>query len=104
VLLDECLPQRLGRELTGHEVRTVQQVGWAGVSNGELLRRAAADFDVFVTVDRNLTFQQSLSNLEVAVVVLVAVSNDIDALRPLMPRVMQALVTLRKGEVIRVGG
>jgi hypothetical protein len=83
-------------------VRTVQEAGWSGLSNGALLARAVPDFDVFVTVDRNLTFQQNVAGLE-AVVVLAAVSNDIEALRPLMPDVRSLLPTLRKGQVVRVG-
>ena len=54
ILLDECVPARLSRLLSQHEVITAQKAGWAGIKNGELLRRAAADFDAFVTVDRNL--------------------------------------------------
>ena len=82
---------------------TVSEAGWAGVSNGTLLRRAAAAFDVFVTVDRNLSFQQNLSDLRIAVVVLVAVSNEFEALQPLMPEVLKRLPSLRRGRVIRVG-
>ncbi len=103
VLLDECLPRRLRRELPGHEVRTVGEAGWAGVSNGTLLRRAAEAFDVFVTVDRNLTFQQNLSDLRIAVVVLVAISNEFESLKPLMPEVLRLLPSLRRGRVVRLG-
>lgn len=64
VLLDEQLPRHLARELTGHTVRTVQQEGWAGFKNGELLQRAAdGGFDVFLTADQNLQFQQNLAGL-----------------------------------------
>ena len=84
-------------------MRTVQEAGWAGLSNAARLARAVFDFDVFVTVDRNLTFQQNVAGLELAVVVLVAVSNDIDTLRPLMPEVRSLLPTLRRGQVVRVG-
>jgi Domain of unknown function (DUF5615) len=74
VLLDEQLPRPLARELAGHDVRTVQQEGWAGLKNGELLRRAVADdFEVFVTSDQNLEFQQNLANVRIGVVVLIAV-------------------------------
>jgi len=103
VLLDECLPRRLRRELPGHEIATVSEAGWAGVSNGTLLRRATDAFDVFVTVDRNLTFQQNLSDLRIAVLVLVAVSNEFEALKPLMPVVLKLLPSLRRGQVVRVG-
>jgi predicted nuclease of predicted toxin-antitoxin system len=104
VLLDECLPRRLRRELPGHEVLTVAEAGWAGFSNGELLRRAAQTFDVFVTVDRNLAFQQNLPTLPIAVVVLTAVSNEFEQLQPLMPEVLALLPGLAAGQLIRVGG
>ena len=58
ILLDECLPKRLKRDLTGHTARTVPEMGWAGKENGELLALATGQFDVFLTVDRNLSFQQ----------------------------------------------
>jgi hypothetical protein len=103
VLLDECLPKRLRRELPGHEVLTVAEAGWAGFSNGDLLRRAAQAFDVFVTTDRNLAFQQNLSTLRVAVIVLVAVSNEFEALQPLMPEVLTLLPRLAAGQLVRVG-
>jgi predicted nuclease of predicted toxin-antitoxin system len=75
VLLDEQLPRHLARDLTGHQVRTVQQEGWAGLTNGELLQRAAdSAFDVFVTADQNLEFQQNLTRARLGVVVLVAPS------------------------------
>ena len=103
VLLDECLPRRLRRALPHHEVRTVQELGWAGTKNGALLRRAAAEgFEVFVTVDRNLEFQQHVPGLGVAVVALHARSNDIADLEPLMPAVLALLPTLTPGQVVRV--
>jgi len=78
VLLDECLPRRLKRELPGHDVRTAPEMGWASKRNGELLRLAEREFDVFLTVDRNLQQEQNLAS------VLVARSNRLDDLRPLM--------------------
>lgn len=79
------------------------EAGWAGISNGALLRRAAESFDVFVTVDRNLTHQQNLLELRLGVVVLVAISNEFEVLRPLMPEVLALLPALRRGRVVRVG-
>lgn len=102
VLLDECLDRRLARDLDGHDVVTVPQAGWAGVKNGELLRLAQAQFDVFVTVDRNLSFQQHLSQFSIAVIVLQAATNRLDDLRPLVPQLQQVLVTAPKGQVIWV--
>lgn len=102
ILLDECLPKRLKRELANYEVRTVPEVGWAGTKNGELLRLAETQFDVFLTVDQNIEFQQSVPAFELAIVVLVAHSNDIDDLRPLMPQVREMLSKVKAGEIIHV--
>jgi len=77
VLLDECVPKRVRQELPGHAVKTVVEMGWSGVKNGELLRRAAVDFDCFLTVDRNLQFQQNVVGLKIGVVVVHAQGNDI---------------------------
>ena len=66
VLLDECLPRRLKRELVGHDVRTAPEMGWASKTNGELLALASAEFDVFLTSDRNLSRQQNLSAFDIA--------------------------------------
>ena len=102
VLLDECLPRRLKRELVGHDVRTAPEMGWASKANGELLALASVDFDVFLTSDRNLSHQQNLSTFDIAVIVLIAASNRIDDLRPLVPRVLEALTTVRPGTVTAV--
>ena len=105
VLLDEQLPRRLARQLAGHYVRTTQQEGWAGLRNGALLARAeAAGFEVFMTADQNLQFQQSLAGSALIVVVLVARSIKIDALLPLIPSIEDALRSAQPGEVCRVGG
>jgi hypothetical protein len=69
VLLDECVPKRRRAELTGHAVRTVAEMGWSGIKNGQLLQRAATEFDCFLTVDRNLQFQQRIDALPLAVLV-----------------------------------
>jgi hypothetical protein len=63
VLLDECVPRALRKELPGHEVKTVAEAGWAGVRNGELLQLAAKQFDLLLTVDRNLEYQRTLQAL-----------------------------------------
>ena len=103
VLLDECLPRHLKRSLEGHEVRTVPEAGWASKENGELLALAALSFDVFVTVDRNLTFQQSPKHLEIGVIVLMARGNRLLDLLPLVPRLREAVETVDRGEVVRLG-
>ena len=104
VVLDECLPKRLSRELPGHEVRTVQQMGWSGISNGKLLSLIRGQFNAFITVDSNLAYQQNLSTLPVAVVVLRAPSNKIEDLRPLLPRLLATLDVLKPCELRVVGG
>ena len=105
VLLDEQLPRRLARELAGHDVRTVQQQGWAGLKNGDLLQRAAdAGFEVFLTADQNLQFQQNLARARLSVVVLVAPSNSLQDLLPLVAPALEAISGSQAGEVVRVGG
>jgi len=69
ILLDECIDQRLAKVITGHTVSTVHQMGWSGIKNGSLLSLAENDFDIFITVDRNLAFQQSILKFNLAVLV-----------------------------------
>lgn len=85
LLLDESVPRRFRLSLPNHKVRTVVDMGWAGVKNGKLLALAANEFDAFLTVDKNLTYQQNLITLPIAVIVLDAVSNELPALLPLVP-------------------
>ena len=102
LLLDECISKRLAREFPGHHVRTVQQSGWSALKNGRLLSLAQAEFDVFVTLDQNLEYQQHVAGFDIAVLVLVSRSNNIDDLRPLRPRARALLSDLRPGLVVRV--
>ena len=102
ILLDECIDRRLATEIEGHEVVTVPQAGWAGIQNGELLRLAQAQFDVFVTVDRNLSFQQHLPQFTIAVIVLQAPTNRLKDLRPLVSQLQRKLSDAPKGQVTGV--
>ena len=103
VLLDEQLPRQLARELIGHEARTVQQQGWAGLKNGELLRRAAeAGYEVFITADQNLEFQQNLAHSGLFVLVLVAPSNALEDLLPLVPGILTEMPNAQAGKVVQV--
>jgi hypothetical protein len=102
VLLDECVPRRLRRELPEHDVRTVNEMGWSGIKNGPLLQRAAQEFDVFLTVDQGIEYQQNPFGLAVVIIVMVAKSNDIDDLRPLMPRVRETLDNAYPGTIVKV--
>jgi hypothetical protein len=103
VLLDENLPVGLVHHLVGHEAMTVAALGWAGVTNGELLRRASGRFDAFLTMDRNLASQQRLGSLSFGIVLLAAQSNRLTDLESLVPEVLHALDTLQPGTVVRVG-
>jgi hypothetical protein len=103
VLLDECVPKRLRTELTAHAVRTVAEMGWSGIRNGQLLQKAAADFDCFLTVDRNLQFQQRIDTLPLAVLVVQAPDNRLETLRPVMAEVREALVSIGPHELKIVG-
>jgi predicted nuclease of predicted toxin-antitoxin system len=103
ILLDESLPVEVRSELSGHDVRTVREQGWSGLTNGELLERAADPFDVLLTADRNLQYQQNLNRLPVAVVVLTARTNRIEDLRPLTPRVLEVLSSLQPRTLAIVG-
>lgn len=103
VLLDEQLPRQLALYLTGHAVRTVQQERWAGLKNGELLRQAeAAGFELFVTADQNLEFQQNLRTVSLRIVVLEAASNALEDLLPLVPSALATMASVQPGQVIRV--
>lgn len=104
ILLDESLPRKLAQELAGHDVRTVQQVGWAGLKNGELLRQASAKFDALVTGDQNVEYQQNPTRLPISVVVLVAVDNRIETLRFLVPELLEVLARVGPAQFVHVGG
>jgi hypothetical protein len=104
VLLDECVPRPLKRELAGFDVVHVTELGWAGRRNGILLASMReAGFDTLVTVDRNLQFQQNIPAAGMIVVVLYARTNRIPDLRPLMPAVRDILATAKAGTVYRAG-
>ena len=102
LLLDESVPSRLRRSLTDHSVRTVVESGWSGVKNGKLLALAATEFDAFITVDKNLPFQQNLATLPIALVVLDALSNELPALQPLVPALLRELSVLRPRSYVLV--
>jgi len=103
ILLDEDVPRRLAPLLVGHAVATVPQAGWSGVKNGKLLALAGAHFDVFLTMDRNLEFQQNLARLPVAVLVVVAVANRMEHIVPLLPDILTALAELPTRTLRKVG-
>jgi predicted nuclease of predicted toxin-antitoxin system len=97
------VPVKLRRELTGFNVRAVREYGWASKLDSELLRAANAEFDILITVDQNLVHQQNLSGFRLALVVLVAYSNNIRELRKLVPDLLGVLGSIQPGEVVHVG-
>ena len=103
MLLDECVDRRLAGDIRGHDVKTVPEVGWAALKNGELPARAEREFEVFVTVDRRLPFQQDLPRFSIAVIVLRVRSNRVTDLRGLIPQLLAALPVAKRGEVTWVG-
>lgn len=98
ILLDECIDRRLALDLTNFEIKTVPQAGWAGVKNGNLMKLAEAEFDVFITVDRNLSFQQNIPKFNIAVLVICSKSNRLEDLQPFAPQIIRILPKLEKGE------
>ena len=104
VLLDENLPHDLRHLLSGHDVYTVVFKGWSGLENGNLLKAAAGDqFDVMLTKDSGIEFQQYLPTLPIAVIVIRAPTNKIDDVRPLLPNIVAALASLQPKTLVRVG-
>jgi predicted nuclease of predicted toxin-antitoxin system len=102
VLLDECVDWRLMRDLTGHDVKSARQMGWSEVKNGQLLKLAASEFDVFVTVDKNLSYQNKVIALPLAVLVLHGRSSKLQDLRALMPQLLSAIETTTKGNIVDI--
>jgi predicted nuclease of predicted toxin-antitoxin system len=104
VLLDENLPHSLRRLFEDSiEVITVGYKGWQGKTNGELLHMAANEFDVFITMDGSIPYQQNLETIQISIILLKAYSNRDEDLAPLIPQVNSILKTLKKGEVVSVG-
>src|SRR5437870_13673552 len=101
VLFDECVPRRLKSHFTGHDIRTVPEMGWSGIKNGQLLKLMAGQgFEVLLTVDQNLKYQQNLPNVGVGILILIAVSNRLADLAPLAPSAMRALNSITPGSVL----
>ena len=102
ILIDECLPKKLKQELDEHEVSTVPEMGWAGKKNGELLNLMDTVFDVFITIDSNMFYQQNLDDYDIAFILLRASSNRLNDLVPLMANVQKRLNTIQSGDVITI--
>jgi hypothetical protein len=103
VFLDECIDWRLARDIVGHDVKTARQMGWTTIQNGALLTLASQHFDAFVTLDRNLSFQQNLGSFSIAVVVLNAKTSRLTDLKPLIPNLLAAIESAPSGAVKFIG-
>jgi hypothetical protein len=104
LLLDECVPRPLRRELVGHDVWHVVDMGWSSKRNGELLRLMVAEgFEALLPVDRNLEFQQNVRASGMGVVLVIATTSRLKELRPLVPAMLAAIAEVKPGQVIRVG-
>jgi predicted nuclease of predicted toxin-antitoxin system len=103
VLLDECLPEGLRTELPGHQVLTAREAGLAGKKDSDLLTAASGRFDVFITMDRSLQWQQRVSAFDLGVVIIRARSNSLLSIRPLIPDLLRLLLIVGPGQVVRVG-
>ena len=100
VLLDECVDWRLGRVIVGHEVWSVQETGWSGIVNGALLRMASDNgFQIFITTDKNLRYQQNLKSFSLSTVVLTSPRSTLKYLRMLVPQLLQQISEMKSGEV-----
>jgi hypothetical protein len=103
ILLDENVPRPLRRHLSGHTVMTVQEMGWAGVENGDLLDLAQAQgFEVLLTMDQAVQFEQNLSGRQIAIVILIAANNRVATLVPLIPKIEPLLPTVQPGNFYQV--
>lgn len=103
ILLDESLPKDLAPLISGHEVTTVRAAGWSSIKNGRLLAQAAARYDVFVTADRNLEYQQNIATLPIAVVVLFVRRTRVQAIVPVIPELLTLLNHLPPKVLRKVG-
>lgn len=102
LLLDECVPQRLRNHFPGHDVYTAETTGLLGVKNGALLRTAAAQFDVLITVDQKMRFQQNLRKFDLALIILIAKPCRYLQLKLLAPKVLQVLEQIKAREVVAI--
>lgn len=102
ILFDENMPRKLRREMPQVVVRTVQEEGWAGFENGNLLRRASDTFDVLLTADQRMRYQQNVAQFEIGVVVIETVDTTLGNLRRFLPQIHAAIESVGPGTVVVV--
>jgi PIN like domain len=100
IIIDECVPSIVKRELPALSIVTVQEMGWAGVKNGELLKLVAAEFDVFITSDKNLRYQQNLTTFDIAIILLP--SNQVPVVKELLGQIETAMKSIKRNDFIEL--
>jgi hypothetical protein len=103
IILDECLPRRLLRDLPSHAVTTVPGQGWAGITNGDLLKRIEPEFDIFITMDSNIIHQQNVEGLRVSLIILHGPNSRYETLQPLLAQIQNAIANAKPGFVVHLG-
>ena len=105
VLVDECVPKRVKFLLAeaGHDCQTVPEAGFSGKENGELLALAEEKFDILLTVDKNIRYQQNIAGRKIAILIIRAASSDFEDVRPHIPDALTALQTIQPGQFVEVG-
>ena len=102
VLLDECLPKMLKQEFQKYRVSTVPEMGWAGKTNGELIRLAKEKFDIFITIDQNLQYQQNLKDADMSIILLHVKNNRPETFKPFIPKIKDAFETIGQHQFIHI--
>ncbi|CAN5592428.1 hypothetical protein BH10ACI3_BH10ACI3_04890 [soil metagenome] len=100
IIIDECVPSIVKRGLPARNIVSVQDMGWAGVKNGELLKLVASQFDVFITSDKNLRFQQNLAEIDIAILLLP--SNQVPVIKELLPQINDALDSIGSHDFVEI--
>jgi predicted nuclease of predicted toxin-antitoxin system len=105
LLIDECLPRKVKFLFAegGHECATVRDAGLSGKENGELLALAEKNYDVFITIDKNIRHQQNIGGKSIAILIIRPASNDLDDIRPHVPHALAALESIKPGQIVEVG-
>lgn len=103
ILLDECVPEKFQLSLSPHSCVSVRKAGFAGKKNGELLALAEGKFDVFLTVDKSLRYQQNMKHRQIALLIIRAHGNSLAILKPHAAACLLALESIQLGEVVEVG-
>jgi predicted nuclease of predicted toxin-antitoxin system len=100
ILLDECVPWPLRRLLAGHQCASAQQRGWGGIKNGDLIRLAEAEFDLFITADQNIRYQQNLAGRRLPILQLS--TNDLHRIEAAASQIQAAVAAIKPGEFVNL--